>query len=142
MPHLPLPHCFAPLAQLLLASPSIPHLQFQGTRNWGLLIRRASAPTSALGLTSVCFPCVQFQGTRDWDTLLSRAFAAMDPNGDGVISAEELEQLLCGEDGCEVGTCGHQCMGAACGGGKCVSAAGQPPAEELAHAGAVWGGRL
>ncbi len=35
--------------------------------------------------------------------LIKRAFAAMDPNGDGVISAEELEQLLCGEDGCEVG---------------------------------------
>ncbi|PRW20925.1 calcium-dependent kinase 26-like [Chlorella sorokiniana] len=42
-----------------------------------------------------------FQGTRDWDVLIGRAFAAMDPNGDGVISAEELEQLLCGEDGCE-----------------------------------------
>lgn len=26
----------------------------------------------------------------------------MDPNGDGVISAEELEKLLCGEEGCEV----------------------------------------
>lgn len=46
---------------------------------------------------------MQFQGTRDWDSLIKRAFASMDPNGDGVISAEELEQLLCGEEGCEVG---------------------------------------
>ncbi|KAL4433462.1 hypothetical protein ABPG77_010315 [Micractinium sp. CCAP 211/92] len=38
----------------------------------------------------------------DWDGLVKRAFRSMDPDGDGVITAQELELLLCGEDGCEV----------------------------------------
>lgn len=40
--------------------------------------------------------------SRDWEALVARAFRSMDPNDDGVITAEELEVLLCGEDGCEV----------------------------------------
>ena len=49
-----------------------------------------------------CRPPVQLQSTGEWDSLVSRAFASMDPNGDGLLSAGELEALLCGEDGCEV----------------------------------------
>lgn len=50
-------------------------------------------------------PLLQFKDDRtaDWDGLVKRAFSSMDPNGDGVITAQELELLLCGEDGCEVG---------------------------------------
>lgn len=67
------------------------------------------APCSCQSVLSCIAPLppLQFQGTRDWDVLIKRAFAAMDPNGDGVISAEELEQLLCGEDGCEVRLAPH-----------------------------------
>ena len=33
---------------------------------------------------------------------MGRAFASIDRNGDGLLSAGDIEQLLCGNDGCEV----------------------------------------
>ncbi|PSC69548.1 calcium-dependent kinase 17 [Micractinium conductrix] len=38
----------------------------------------------------------------DWDRYVASAFASLDTDDDGVITAQALEQLLCGEDGCEV----------------------------------------
>ncbi|KAL4856185.1 Calcium-dependent protein kinase 16 [Chlorella vulgaris] len=38
----------------------------------------------------------------DWDRLVANAFASMDPTSSGVLSAVDLERLLCGEEGCEV----------------------------------------
>ena len=45
---------------------------------------------------------LQVKAGSDWDGLVANAFASMDPGSDGVLSADDLERLLCGEDGCEV----------------------------------------
>ena len=50
-------------------------------------------------------PCslLQFKTSQDWDQLVTQAFQSMATAGEGgVISAEELERLLCGDEGCEV----------------------------------------
>lgn len=70
----------------------------QGMPGWPT--RGADPASLACPPTPRCSP--QLQGSEDWDRLVGRAFASLDPNGDGVISAEELEALLCGPTGCEV----------------------------------------
>ncbi len=49
-----------------------------------------------------CLPQLQ-EDTSEWEGLVARAFEALDPDGDGRITLHELEQVLCGEEGCEVG---------------------------------------
>lgn len=43
-----------------------------------------------------------FKAGNDWDRLVADAFKSMDPDNDGLLSGEDLERLLCGDDGCEV----------------------------------------
>ena len=45
---------------------------------------------------------MQLQDSQQWDALVAQAFAEMDARGDGAISPQQLELLLCGEEGCEV----------------------------------------
>ena len=52
--------------------------------------------------TTLC-PLLQIKASgADWDRYVASAFASLDTDDDGVITAQALEQLLCGEDGCEV----------------------------------------
>lgn len=51
-------------------------------------------------------PDLQFQASSDWDSLVTAAFHSLDSNGDGKISGEEMERLLCGDDGCEASAAG------------------------------------
>ena len=46
---------------------------------------------------------VQLQNSEEWDALVERAFRALDADGSGHISPEDLEHMLCGEEHCEVG---------------------------------------
>ena len=47
----------------------------------------------------------QIQDSSEWDALVSEVFRSMDVNGAGSLGHDELELLLCGEDGCEASVC-------------------------------------
>lgn len=44
----------------------------------------------------------QLQESSEWEGMVDRAYEALDRDGCGRIGPQDLEELLCGEDGCEV----------------------------------------
>lgn len=68
-----------------------------------MLLPASPGPVPCLGTpcNNTDRPPPQVKAGNDWDRLVASAFASLDPNGDGVLSADELARLLCGEDGCE-----------------------------------------
>lgn len=45
---------------------------------------------------------LQIQDSAEWEALVARAFDALDKDHSGRIGLLELEELLCGQEGCEV----------------------------------------
>lgn len=44
---------------------------------------------------------MQIRTSTDWDSVVEEAFNQIDRDHRGVITAADLEMLLCGEEGCE-----------------------------------------
>ena len=72
-------------------------------------------PCSPTRATSPASAALQFKAGNDWDRLVADAFKSMDPDNDGLLSGEDLERLLCGDDGCEVPGRGKRDGGAGAG---------------------------
>lgn len=59
------------------------------------------------------FTPLQLQQSSDWLDMVDRAYESLDRDGCGRIGPKDLEELLCGDGGCEVRLLSHGCRLAA-----------------------------
>lgn len=77
---------------------------------------------------------LQLQQSSDWLDMVDRAYESLDRDGCGRIGPKDLEELLCGDGGCEVRLLPHGCrLAAACC--LCFVAHDLPAARSLCFGG-------
>ncbi len=77
-------------------------LELHQSSDWLDMVDAAYESQTSTLCTVFCPCCVQLQQSSDWLDMVDAAYESLDRDGCGRIGPRDLEELLCGDGGCEV----------------------------------------